>query len=77
MLMKSKLEKCESKSCLLFMQRDVLPIKLKYTQAYQIEQGRRIWAFELSVTWMEPEEVITLLISVQVLNDQISFSLRI
>lgn len=62
-----------SKSWLLLMQRDVMPKKRKYTQACPMEQGRRSMVFDLSNIWsvtcVEPEEVIPLLISVKVLND--------
>jgi hypothetical protein len=66
-------ESAGSKSGLLFMQRDIMPTKRKYTQACPMEQGRRSGAFALSSIWsvtcLEAEDVITLLISVKVLND--------
>ena len=50
-----------------------MPTKCKYKQVCPMEQGRRSRAFDLSNIWsvtcMEPEEVIPLLIPIQVLND--------
>jgi hypothetical protein len=51
-----------------------MPTKRKYKLARLMEQGKRSRAFELSnilsVTSMESEEVVTLIISVEVLRDQ-------
>ena len=62
---------------LLLMQRVFVPTKCEYTKASLTEQGRRSRAFELSnirsVTCLEPEEVLPLIINLQVAFEQTSF----
>lgn len=73
MLIKSKLGKCGIKIWVAVHAKRCYAYKTKYTHACPMEQGRRNRAFELSNIWyvtcMDPEEVILLLISVQVLKD--------
>jgi hypothetical protein len=62
---------------LLLRQRIFMPATSKYTLARVTEKGRRRRAFESqkiwSVTYMELEEVLILIISLEVVNKQISF----
>jgi len=61
-----------SKYGLLLLYRIFIPTTCKYTLARLMEQGRKIRKFELtkvwSVTCMELEEVLPLIISSQVAN---------